>query len=174
MENFLVEKEYLDMFAVHYETGEKIPQELVQKIIDAANFNTGYLCLRQLSFGLLDMAYHSITEPITGEISHFEYEAVKPAIVVPVAEGALVSPAFNHIFSGGYASGYYSYKWAEVLDADAFALFKEKGIFNKDVAQSFRDMLTKGGTEDPMEIYVRFRGQKPTTEALKRRSGIIQ
>jgi peptidyl-dipeptidase Dcp len=172
MENFLVEKEYLDLFAVHYETGEKIPQELVQKIIDATNFNVGYLCLRQLAFGFLDMAYHSITEPFANEINRFEYDAIKPTIVVPVVDGALISPAFSHIFSGGYGAGYYSYKWAEVLDADAFALFKEKGIFNKDVAQSFREMLSKGGTEDPMEIYIQFRGQKPTTEALKRRSGI--
>jgi peptidyl-dipeptidase Dcp len=172
MENFLVEKEYLDLFAVHYETGEKIPQELVQKIVDAANFNVGYLCLRQLSFGFLDMAYHSITEPFANDINRFEYEAIKPTIVVPIVDGALISPAFSHIFSGGYGAGYYSYKWAEVLDADAFALFKEKGIFNKEVAQSFREMLSKGGTEDPMEIYIQFRGQKPTTEALKKRSGI--
>jgi len=173
MENFLLEKEYLDLFAVHYETGEKIPQELVKKIIDAANFNVGYLCLRQLSFGFLDMAYHSITEPYNGEISAFEYEAINPTVVVPLVEGTFVSSSFSHIFSGGYAAGYYSYKWAEVLDADAFALFKEKGIFNKEVAQLFyENVLTKGGTEDPMELYLRFRGQKPTTEALKARSGI--
>jgi peptidyl-dipeptidase Dcp len=172
MENFLLEKEYLDLFAVHYETGEKIPQELVQKIIDAANFNVGYLCLRQLSFGFLDMAYHTITEPYTNDIATFERKAIQPTAILPTVNGTLISPAFSHIFSGGYAAGYYSYKWAEVLDADAFALFKEKGIFNQEVAQSFHDMLTKGGTEDPMELYVRFRGQKPTTEALKRRSGI--
>jgi peptidyl-dipeptidase Dcp len=175
MENFLIEKEYLDLFAVHYETGEKIPQELVKKIINAANFNAGYLCLRQLSFGFLDMAYHMITKPFAEDINHFELEAVKPTLVVPPVEGALISPAFSHIFSGGYAAGYYSYKWAEVLDADAFALFKEKGIFSKEAAQSFyENILTKGGTENPMELYTRFRGQKPTTEALKRRSGIIK
>jgi peptidyl-dipeptidase Dcp len=175
MENFLVEKEYLDLFAVHYETGEKIPQELVDKIIDAANFNVGYLCLRQLSFGFLDMAYHTITEPYTEEIASFEREAIQPTLLLPTVEGTLVSPAFGHIFSGGYAAGYYSYKWAEVLDADAFALFKEKGIFNPEAARSFyENILTKGGTEDPMELYVRFRGQKPTTEALKRRSGIVK
>jgi peptidyl-dipeptidase Dcp len=124
MENFLLEKEYLDGLAVHYQTGEKIPQALVQKLINAANFNTGYICLRQLSFGLLDMAYHTITQPLTGAIAPFEYEAIRPTTVVPSVEGALISPAFSHIFSGGYAAGYYSYKWAEVLDADAFALFK--------------------------------------------------
>jgi peptidyl-dipeptidase Dcp len=172
MENFLLEKEYLDSLAVHYQTGEKIPQDLVQKLINAANFNTGYACLRQLSFGLLDMAYHTITQPLTGTIAPFEYEAVRPTTVVPYLEGALISPAFSHIFSGGYAAGYYSYKWAEVLDADAFALFKEKGIFNPEIAQSFRELLSKGGTEDPMELYVKFRGKKPTTEALMRRSGI--
>jgi peptidyl-dipeptidase Dcp len=130
--------------------------------------------LRQLSFGFLDMAYHTITEPFSGEIDRFEHEAIKPTVIVPLAEGALISPAFSHVFSGGYAAGYYSYKWAEVLDADAFALFKKKGIFNKEVSQSFyENILSKGGTEDPMELYVRFRGQKPTTEALKRRCGII-
>jgi peptidyl-dipeptidase Dcp len=175
MENFLIEKEYLDLFAVHYETGEKMPQELVQKIISAANFNVGYLCLRQLSFGFLDMAYHTITKPFTEDINRFESEAVKSTLVMPPVEGALISPAFSHIFSGGYAAGYYSYKWAEVLDADAFALFKEKGIFSREVAQSFyENVLSKGGTEDPMELYTRFRGQKPTTEALKRRSGIVK
>ncbi len=174
MENFLLEKEYLDLFAVHYETGEKIPAELVKKIIDAANFNVGYLCLRQLSFGMLDMAYHTITEPYMGDVAHFEYEAIEPTNVMPPVEGAIMSPTFSHIFSGGYAAGYYSYKWAEVLDADAFAFFKEKGIFNQEVANLFyENVLSKGGTEDPMELYVRFRGQKPTTDALLKRSGII-
>ncbi|GHT74062.1 dipeptidyl carboxypeptidase II [Bacteroidia bacterium] len=175
MENFLLEKEYLDLFAVHYLTGEKIPQELVKKIIDAANFNVGYACLRQLSFGMLDMAYHSISQPFAGDLRTFELQAIQPTIIVPVVDGAMISPAFSHIFSGGYAAGYYSYKWAEVLDADAFALFKETGIFSQDAAKSFyENVLSRGGTEDPMELYVRFRGQKPTTEALKRRSGIIE
>lgn len=173
MENFLLEKMYLDQFAIHYQTGEKIPAELVQKIIDASNFNTGYLCLRQLSFGLLDMAYHTITEPYTGSVASFEYKAVQPTVVVPPIDGTLFSSSFSHIFSGGYAAGYYSYKWAEVLDADAYSLFKEKGIFNKEVAKSFyENILSKGGTEDPMELYVRFRGHKPTTDALMKRSGI--
>lgn len=174
MENFLLEKEYLDSFAVHYETGEKMPQELVQKIIHTANYNVGYSCLRQLSFGLLDMAYHTITEPYTEDINAFEKQAVRVTDVLPLSEGSMISPAFSHIFSGGYAAGYYSYKWAEVLDADAFAWFKEKGIFNPEVAQQFyENILSKGGTEHPMDLYVRFRGQKPTTEALKRRSGIM-
>jgi peptidyl-dipeptidase Dcp len=175
MENFLIEKEYLDSFAVHYETGEKIPQELIDKIVNAANFNVGYLCLRQLSFAYLDMAYHTITEPFTSEITLFEQDAVRKTLVLPPVEGTFISSAFSHIFSGGYAAGYYSYKWAEVLDADAFALFKEKGIFNPEVARSFyENILTKGGTEDPMELYVRFRGQKPSTDALMKRSGITQ
>ncbi|MDR1527005.1 MAG: M3 family metallopeptidase [Dysgonamonadaceae bacterium] len=174
MENFLLEKEYLDSFAVHYQTGEKIPQEWVQKLIHAANFNAGYACLRQLSFGLLDMAYHTITEPFTGEITPFEHKAIRSTVVVPLVEGALISPTFNHIFSGGYAAGYYSYKWAEVLDADAFALLKEKGIFNPEIAQAFRELLSKGGTENPMDLYVKFRGKKPTTEALMQRSGIVK
>jgi len=175
MENFLIEKEYLDLFAVHYETGEKIPQELVNKIIDAANFNVGYLCLRQLTFGFLDMSYHTITEPFTGDVISFEQKAIRQTQVLPTVNDAVISSAFSHIFSGGYAAGYYSYKWAEVLDADAFALFKEKGIFNSETARSFHEnILSKGGTEDPMELYIRFRGQKPTTEALKRRSGIIK
>jgi peptidyl-dipeptidase Dcp len=175
MENFLIEKEYLDSFAVHYETGEKIPQALINKIVNSANFNVGYLCLRQLSFGYLDMAYHTITEPFTSEIPSFEQEAILKTLVLLPVEGALISPAFSHIFSGGYAAGYYSYKWSEVLDADAFALFKEKGIFNGEVAHSFyENILTKGGTEDPMELYIRFRGQKPSTDALMKRSGIAQ
>ena len=173
MENFLIEKEYLDLFAIHYENGEKIPQELIQKIIDASNFNVGYLCLRQLSFGFLDMAYHTITTPYLGDAASFEAKAIQPTVVVPSVEGTLTSSAFSHIFSGGYAAGYYSYKWSEVLDADAFALFKEKGIFNKEVANSFyENVLSKGGTEDPMDLYVRFRGQKPTVDALMKRSGI--
>ena len=173
MENFLLEKDYLDGFAIHYQTGEKIPQELVQKLTNAANFNAGYACLRQLTFGYLDMAYYSITEPCADEIAAFERKAIQSTVIVPSVEDVLISPTFSHIFSGGYAAGYYSYKWAEVLDADAFALFKEKGIFDWETEQAFRELLSKGGTDDPMELYVKFRGQKPTTEALMRRSGII-
>ncbi len=173
MENFLLEKEYLDRFATHYQTGEKISAELVSKIVKASNFNAGYLCLRQLSFGFLDMAYHTIDKPYTGDVNLFERKAIEPTAILPAVEGTSISPAFSHIFSGGYAAGYYSYKWAEVLDADAFALFKEKGIFNKEVAHLFyENVLSKGGTEDPMELYVRFRGQKPTIDALLQRSGI--
>lgn len=173
MENWLTEKEYLDQIAVHYQTGEKIPQELVQKLIDASNFNTGYLCLRQLSFGLLDMAWHTMDTPFENDVIAFEKTAWKPAQVVPDVPGTLMSSSFGHIFSGGYAAGYYGYKWAEVLDADAFAAFREAGIFNKEVAKAFRDnILSKGGTEDPMLLYKRFRGQEPTIDALLSRSGI--
>jgi peptidyl-dipeptidase Dcp len=173
MENFRLEKDYLDRFARHYQTGALIPQELVQKLIDAANFNVGYACLRQLSFGMLDMAYHSIEQPYTGSIAEFEQRAIEPTRVLPAVPGTLISPSFGHIFSGGYAAGYYSYKWAEVLDADAFAHFKERGLFNPEVAKSFREnVLSRGGTEDPMTLYLRFRGKKPSTEALKKRSGL--
>ena len=175
MENYLNQKLYLDSFAVHYQTGEKIPAGLVQKIIDASNFNTGYSCLRQLSFGYLDMAYHTITKNYEGNIVTFEYDAMQKTALLPIVDSCITSPTFNHIFSGGYAAGYYSYKWAEVLDADAFAYFQEKGIFNQDVAKSFRDnILSKGGTEDPMKLYVNFRGQEPTVKALMKRNGIIR
>lgn len=173
MENWLTEKEFLDQIAVHYQTGEKIPQEMVQKLIDASNFNTGYLCLRQLSFGFLDMAWHTLTSPFEGDIAAFERTAWQPAQVLPSVENTLMSSSFSHIFAGGYAAGYYGYKWAEVLDADAFAAFKAAGIFNRDVARSFREnVLSKGGTEDPMTLYVRFRGQEPTIDALLKRNGI--
>ncbi len=174
MENYLEQKTYLDQFAVHYQTGEKIPADLVRKIINASNFNTGYACLRQLSFGYLDMAYHTISQDYEGEIAPFEYDAMSKTAILPIVEGTMMSPTFNHIFAGGYAAGYYSYKWAEVLDADAFELFMEKGIFNTEVAQSFRDnILSKGGTEDPMTLYVKFRGQEPSVKALMKRNGII-
>lgn len=173
MENWLTEKEYLDQIAVHYETGEKIPQELVQKLIDASNFNTGYACCRQVSFGLLDMAWHTITKPFEGDVVAFEKKAWAPSAVVPEVPEACMSTNFGHLFAGGYAAGYYGYKWAEVLDADAFSLFKEKGIFNKEVAKSFYDnILSKGGTEDPAVLYKRFRGQEPTIDALLIRNGI--
>lgn len=173
MENWLTEKEYLDQIAVHYQTGEKIPQELVQKLIDASNFNTGYACCRQVSFGLLDMAWHTITEPFEGDVVAFEKKAWAPAAVVPEVPEACMSTSFGHLFAGGYAAGYYGYKWAEVLDADAFSVFKEKGIFNKEVAKSFYDnILSKGGMEDPAVLYKRFRGQDPTIDALLIRNGI--
>lgn len=173
MENWLTQKEFLDRFAVHYKTGEKIPAELVQKLVDASNFNAGYLCYRQLSFGYLDMAWHTQQKSFDGDVKNFEKEAMASTALLPVVDGSNMSTAFGHIFSGGYAAGYYSYKWSEVLDADAFAAFKETGIFNKQVAESFRkNVLEKGNTEDPMELYVKFRGQKPTIDALLERSGI--
>ncbi|MDL2221882.1 M3 family metallopeptidase [Parabacteroides sp. OttesenSCG-928-N08] len=173
MENWLTEQEYLDRIAVHYETGEKIPADLVKRLLDASNFNTGYLCCRQVSFGLLDMAWHTLTTPFEGDVEAFEQEAWKQAMLLPGVPGTMMSSSFGHIFSGGYAAGYYGYKWAEVLDADAFSLFKKNGIFDKETARSFRDnILSKGGTEDPSVLYERFRGQQPTIEALLERNGI--
>lgn len=173
MENWLTEKEYLDRFAKHYKTGEAIPAALVQKLVDASNFNAGYLCYRQLSFGYLDMAWHTLQTPYEGDVKDFERKAMAGTALLPVADGANMSASFGHIFSGGYAAGYYSYKWSEVLDADAFAAFKENGIFNKETAESFRkNVLEKGNTEDPMELYVKFRGHEPTIDALLERSGV--
>lgn len=173
MENWLTEKDFLDQIAVHYQTGEKIPQELVRKLVDASNFNAGYLCCRQLSFGMLDMAWHTLEQPFDGDVAAFEKKAWAPTVIVPEVPEALMGTSFGHIFSGGYAAGYYGYKWAEVLDADAFSVFKSKGIFNKEVAKSFRDnILSKGGTEDPAVLYKRFRGQEPTIDALLIRNGI--
>ncbi len=171
-ENYLIEKEFLDSFAKHYETGEAMPQELIDKIIASAQFGAAYACIRQLSFGYLDMAWHSIENPVTDAFS-FEIAAMKDVQPFNIVEGCLMSPQFSHIFSGGYAAGYYSYKWAEVLDADAFAKFKEDGIFNQATAKSFRDnVLSKGGTEKPMELYKKFRGHEPQIDALLIRDGI--
>lgn len=173
MENWATQKEWLDLFANHYETGEKIPADLVQKLIDAENFQAGYACERQLSFGLNDMAWHSITEPMAGDIVEFEQAAIAPTELFAPIEGNCLSTAFSHIFAGGYAAGYYGYKWAEVLDADAFSLFKSQGIFDKAVATSFRkNILEKGGTEHPMKLYLAFRGQEPSIEPLLERSGL--
>ena len=173
MENFATEKEFLHTFARHYQTGELIPDELVQRIKDSANFNAAYACLRQVSFGLLDMAWYTRTTPFEGDVKTYEKQAWAPAQVLPDVPEACMSVQFSHIFAGGYSAGYYSYKWAEVLDADAFSLFQERGIFNTDVAASFRkNILSKGGTEPPMELYKRFRGQEPTIDALLTRNGI--
>ena len=173
MENFATEKEFLHTFARHYETGELIPDELIQRIVASANFNAGYLCLRQVSFGLLDMAWYTRTNPFEGDVQAYERTAWKRAQLLPQVDEACMSTSFSHIFAGGYAGGYYSYKWAEVLDADAFSLFKEKGIFSTEVAHRFRDnILSRGGTEDPMTLYVSFRGQQPTIDALLKRNGI--
>lgn len=173
MENFAVEKEFLHTFARHYQTGELIPDELVQRIVDSRNFNAAYACLRQVSFGLLDMAWYTRTTPFEGNVMAYEKQAWARAQVLPPVEGTCMSTQFSHIFAGGYSAGYYSYKWAEVLDADAFSLFKQKGIFNREVAESFREnILSKGGTEHPMTLYKRFRGQEPTIDALLIRNGI--
>lgn len=175
MENFATEKEFLSTFARHYVTGEPIPEELIRRIIDSSNFNTAYACLRQVSFGLLDMAWYTRTSPFEGNVKAYEKESWTKAQTLPQPDETCMSVQFGHIMSGGYAAGYYSYKWAEVLDADAFSLFQEKGIFNSKVAQSFRDcILSKGGTEHPMTLYKRFRGQGPTIDALLRRNGIKQ
>ncbi len=173
MENWAVEKAFLDRFAVHYETGEKIPEELVQKIVDSQNYLAGYLSIRQLSFGYLDMAWHTLEKPFDGNVKDFEENAWEKAQIFPRINEVCMSTQFGHLFAGGYAAGYYSYKWAEVLDADAFSVFKEKGLFNKEVAASFREnILEKGGTEHPMILYKRFRGHEPTVDALLERSGL--
>jgi peptidyl-dipeptidase Dcp len=173
MENWAVEKEFLDRFAVHYQTGDKIPAELVQKIVDAQNYLAGYLSIRQLSFAYLDMAWHTQGKPFDGKVKEFEENAWAKTRIFPVIDEVCMSTQFGHLFAGGYAAGYYSYKWAEVLDADAFSVFKEKGLFNNEVAKSFREnILEKGGTEHPMILYKRFRGQEPTVDALLERSGL--
>lgn len=174
MENYATEKEFLNTFAHHYKTGELIPEELIEHIKKAANFNVAYACLRQLSFGFLDMAWYTRTTPFEGDVEKYEKEAWQKTQLLPTVDGTCMSAQFSHIMSGGYAAGYYSYKWAEVLDADAFSLFKEKGIFDTETASSFREnVLSKGGTEPPMELYKRFRGQAPTIQALLKRNGII-
>lgn len=174
MENFAIEKEFLNTFAKHYQTNEPIPAEMIQRIVNASNFNIAYACLRQLSFGLLDMAWYTRTEPFEGDVRTYEKEAWAKTQLLPNVPEACMTVQFSHIMAGGYSAGYYSYKWAEVLDADAFSLFKEKGIFNKEVANSFRKhVLSKGGTEHPMTLYKRFRGQSPDIQALLKRNGIV-
>ncbi len=171
-ENYMTQKQFLDGFARHYQTGEPIPQALVDKIVESAQFGAAYACLRQLNFGLVDMAWHSITAPVD-DASKFEIEAGKSVQMFEPIEGTMTSPTFSHIFGGGYAAGYYSYKWAEVLDADAFAKFLENGIFDQKTAEEFRtNILMKGGTEHPAELYRRFRGQDPSIDALLKRDGI--
>ena len=174
MENFAIEKDFLNTFAKHYQTGENIPEEMIQRIVDASNFNVAYACLRQLSFGLLDMAWYTRTEPFEGDVRSYEKKAWEKVQVLPGIEETCMTVQFSHIMAGGYAAGYYSYKWAEVLDADAFSLFQEKGIFDAATANSFREnVLSKGGTEHPMVLYKRFRGQEPSIDALLKRNGII-
>ncbi|MGL4364874.1 MAG: M3 family metallopeptidase [Bacteroidales bacterium] len=172
MENWALEKDFLDMFAEHYKTGEKMPQELVEKIIASQNYLAGYSTLRQLSFGMLDMAYHTVDEPLVINVADFEKKAISKVSLLPLLEGCQISQAFSHIFAGGYAAGYYSYKWAEVLEADAYSLFKKNGVFDTATAKSFRDnILSQGGSEHPMVLYKRFRGEVPTVDALLVKSG---
>ncbi len=174
MENWCYEPEALALFAKHYETGEIIPQHYVEKIKESASFLEGMATLRQLSFGILDMAFHSNNPTAITTIKAFEKEAMDGTTLYPDVAENCMSVSFSHIFQGGYSSGYYSYKWAEVMDADAFAYFQEKGIFNSEVAAKFKDnVLSKGGTELPMELYKRFRGQEPKPEALLKRAGLI-
>ena len=173
MENFAVEKDFLNTFARHYQTNEPLPEHLIQRIIETRNFNEAYACIRQVSFGLLDMAWYTRDTEFEGDVKAFEKEAWKRTQLLPQLNETCMSVQFGHIMSGGYSAGYYSYKWAEVLDADAFSLFKQKGIFNQEVAQSFRDnVLSKGGTEHPAILYRRFRGQEPSIDALLKRTGI--
>lgn len=172
MENWAWEKEWLDTWAAHYLTGEKIPDSILVRLKESLTYNEGYSCLRQLSFSLLDMAWHTITEPFSGDIVAFEHKAMAPAELLPFVDGACMSVSFAHLFSGGYAAGYYSYKWAEVLDADAFSLFRDKGIFDSETALSFRqNILERGASREPDELFRAFRGREPSIEPLIERSG---
>lgn len=174
LENWVGEKEGLDLFARHYQTGEPIPAEFVQKIKDSAKFQAGYMSLRQLNFAMLDMAWHSTSPQDIRSVDEFEKKITQKTQILPPIEGTNFSCSFSHIFAGGYSAGYYSYKWAEVLDADAFEYFKEKGLFNKEVAQSFREnILARGATDHPMALYKKFRGREPDPKALLRRSGLL-
>ncbi len=173
MENYAIEKEFLRTFAFHYQTGEPLPDELINRIVKSRNFMAATACLRQVSFGLLDMAYYTQREEFNSDIIPFEKQAWKKAILGEQLPDTCMTVQFSHIMAGGYAAGYYSYKWAEVLDADAFSIFKKEGIFNQETAQRFRDeVLSKGGTEHPMTLYKRFRGGEPTIDALLKRNGI--
>jgi len=173
MENYAFRKEWLDEVAEHYQTGEKIPADLVQKIIDSGNFLSGYSFVRQISFGLNDMTWHSVTEPVKKSVSEFEDEAMASTELFDLVQESCMSTSFSHIFAGGYSAGYYGYKWAEVLDADAFEAFKENGIYDKSTANSFREnVLERGGSEHPMELYLKFRGKEPSIEPLLVRSGL--
>lgn len=173
MENYVTEPEFLNTFARHYETGEPIPQELIDRIIRSKNFMAGYACIRQVSLALLDMAYYTLENDFEDDVLEFEQKAQSSCQMLPKMEGVCMSAQFGHIMSGGYAAGYYSYKWAEVMDADAFAVFKHEGIFNQETANRFRnEVLSRGASEPPMTLYRRFRGGEPTIEALLRRNGI--
>lgn len=173
MENWCYESQFLNTFARHYETGDTVPGEYIQKIKAAEKYLAGWLCVRQLSLGLVDKAFHSITQPIEGPVEEFERQHMVE--LLPKVEGANTSTAFTHIFAGGYASGYYGYKWAEVLDADVFSKFKQNGIFDKKTAQSFRkEILSKGGTEHPSILFRNFMGRDPNNNALMIRCGFTQ
>ncbi len=173
MENYVTEPEFLNTFARHYETGEPIPQELIDRIIRSKNFMAGYACIRQVSLALLDMAYYTLENDFEDDVLEFEQKAQSSCQMLPKMEGVCMSAQFGHIMSGGYAAGYYSYKWAEVMDADAFAVFKHEGIFNQETANRFRnEVLSRGASEPPMTLYRRFRGGEPTIEALLKRNGI--
>ena len=172
LENWAYEKEYLDLWAKHYKTGETMPKELIEKIIAAKNYMAAYANIRQVSFGMTDMAWHTLKAPYNGDVVEFEHKAMAPAQVLPVVEGTALSPTFGHLFSGGYAAGYYGYKWAEVLAADGYSLFTENGIFDKATAAKFRALLEAGGKEHPMDLYVKFRGHKPQTKALIDQMGL--
>ena len=173
-ENYVYEREFLDSFARHYQTGEPVPQELIDRLLASSQYGAAYACVRQLGFGFIDMAWHSITEPYEGDDFDFEYDAVKDVQAFEPVDGCIMSAKFTHIFSGGYAAGYYGYKWAEVIECDAFDKFRQDGIFNRDTARSWvENVLSRGGTEAPMTLYKRFRGGEPRIEAMMRRDGII-
>ena len=175
MENWAYEPEYLNTFAKHYQTGEAIPMELIDKIVAAKNFQAGYAQVRQLHFGYLDMTWHTQTQVPSESTIGFEHKTLAPYSVMPLVEGCGSSTSFSHIFTGGYSAGYYSYKWAEVLEADAFSLFKEKGIFNTEVSNAFRkEILEKGGTEDEAVIFRNFRGHDPQPDALMEKLGLTK
>ena len=172
-ENYVYEREFLDSFACHYQTGEPVPQELIDRLVASSQYGAAYACVRQLGFGYIDMAWHSIREPYNDEVSQFEYDAVKDVKAFEPVEGCMMSPQFTHIFSGGYAAGYYGYKWAEMIECDAFDKFKQDGIFNRETARSWvENVLSRGGTEAPMTLYKRFRGTEPHIDAMMRRDGI--
>lgn len=173
MENYAMERDFLNTFAFHYQTGEPVPEDIINRLQRSRNFCVAYSCIRQVSFGLLDKSYYDIKEPLTDDIIQHERQAFQQVRLLPEVEGTCMTVQFSHIMAGGYAAGYYSYKWAEILDADAFSLFKQNGIFDRKTAQSFRDnILSKGGTEHPMTLYKRFRGQEPSIKALLERNGI--
>ena len=175
LENWCYERETLELFAIHHETGEMIPVEMIKKIKASANFHEGIKTLQQISFGLLDMAWHNKNPSSITDVKVFEKSALSNTELYPDISENCMSTAFSHIFQGGYSAGYYSYKWAEVLDADAFAYFKEEGIFNKKIADKFKDnILSQGGTQDPMELFIKFRGQKPNPDSLLKRAGLIK